>query len=574
MAKRGKIPYSPQPGWAIYLRTSDKEAQNPENSQGRQRHMIRRALLNDSNLPVSDEYIDNLTGRVSDRREGYQRMLQDARAGKFSHVAVENAERFGRNDAEALSAIDELYNFGVLVRFADYPDLDPIDPDDRIMVSLSFTLARRESIKTGQRARGGMFTKMRRGGYVGRAPDGYVNVERRVKGSEKLNYGRYDRRIELDKERCVIWRHAWDLLLTDRLTLDDICEELHVRGYRLRSGRPFVQIDEKGNRIYPKNTVSRIFHNWTYAGWVVSEQAEIPPKTIRGDWEPLISTEEFEHGLAILDKRNKKPNPQRKHVYLLTGLLYLERPGESGLTRLTGSTPNAQRKSGGTPYYCIKSSNINLQCQSIDERVAETIMRIQVDPDFLPSIRQHYTSEIAQQLGTVKPDEHQQVEAALRAVDEEEARTARLYAAGKITETVWDGLWREWQDRRQTLRYNLEALERQHEYHIDNLDAALTIISRIGVLYHQLDHKSQKRLLREMIERIIVDVEGAIIRIDLLPPFAYLHDLSCRTQLAAGDDAKKTKTSPLMAGSCSTPGLLGVPGGIRTHGLLFRRQAL
>jgi hypothetical protein len=389
-----------------------------------------------------------------------------------------------------------------------------------------------------------------------------------------MNYGRYNRWIELDPERSAIWRYAWNLLLTDKMTLDDICEALHERGYRLRSGRPFVQIDKKGNRTYPVNTLSRIFHNWTYAGWVVSEGAEIPPKTIQGDWEPLVTTDEFERGLAILDNRNTNRDPQHKHFYLLTGRLYVQRTGESKLTRLTGSTPNSRRKSGGTPYYCVRSTDINLPCQSIDEQVANAIMHIQVDPDLIPAIRQHYTDEIEQLVGTLKPDERQQVEAALRAVDEEEARTARLFAAGKITEAIWDGLWREWQDRRQRLRDNLEVLERQSEYHIDNLDAALHIISRIGVLYQQLDRKSQKKLLREMIERIVVDVEGTIIRIDLLPPFAYLHDLSCRTQAAAESEANQTKTSPVMAGSCSTLLPLGVPGGIRTHGLLFRRQAL
>jgi hypothetical protein len=259
----------------------------------------------------------------------------------------------------------------------------------------------------------------------------------------------------------------------------------------------------------------------------------------------------FEHGLAILEVRNNKRNRQHKHFYLLTGLLYLQRPNESKLLRLTGSTPKSRRKGGGTSYYCVRSTDINLQCQSIDEQVAKAIVHIQVDPALIPAIRQHYTDEIGQLLGTQKPSERQQVEAALHAVDEEEARTALLFAAGKITEVVWDGLWREWQDRRQTLRYNLEALERQHEYHIDNLDAALHIISRIGVLHHQLDRKQQKKLLLEIIERIVVDVEGAIVRIDLLPPFAYLHDLSRRTQQAAEDEAKKTKTSPITAGSCS-----------------------
>jgi DNA invertase Pin-like site-specific DNA recombinase len=531
MAKRGARIPAPQRGWAIYLRTSDKEVQNPANSQGRQRHAIQRALLDPSDLPVIGEYIDNLSGRVSDRREEYQRMLSDARAGKFSHVAVENAERFGRNDAEALSAIDELHKFAVSVRFADYPDLDPMDPDDRILVSLSFTLARRESIKLGQRTRGGIFTRLRRGGYIGHAPDGYIHMERRTPDAEKLDYGRYERWIELDPDRCVIWRIAWDLLLTNRYTLEEICEELHIRGYRLRSGRPFVQIDEKGNRTCASNALSRIFHTWTYAGWVVSEAADIPPKTIRGNWEPIVSTEEFEHGLAFLQRRNEHPNPQHRHIYLLTGLLYLEHPDHSKLIRLTGSTSNAGRENGGTSYYCVQRSDINLRCQRLDDRIAELIMHIQVDPELIPVLRECYTAEVTQQCGQLRPNERQQLEAALKAIDEEEARALRLFAAGKITETVWDGLWREWQDRRQMLLDNLDACERASEFHIDNLDSALHIISKIGVLYQQLERQQQKQLLREIVQRIVVDVEGTVLRIDLLPPFAYLHDLSHRVQI-------------------------------------------
>ena len=61
-------------------------------------------------------------------------------AGKFSHVIVERADRFGRNDTEALRAIDELHEFGVAVRFANQPDLNPMDPDDRVIVALTFTL--------------------------------------------------------------------------------------------------------------------------------------------------------------------------------------------------------------------------------------------------------------------------------------------------------------------------------------------------------------------------------------------------------------------------------------------------
>jgi DNA invertase Pin-like site-specific DNA recombinase len=67
-------------------------------------------------------------------------MLEDARQGKFSHVIVERADRFGRSDTHALRAIDEIDEFGVAVRFANQPDLDPMSPDDRVIVALSFTL--------------------------------------------------------------------------------------------------------------------------------------------------------------------------------------------------------------------------------------------------------------------------------------------------------------------------------------------------------------------------------------------------------------------------------------------------
>ncbi len=104
--KKSALP-PPIPGWAIYLRTSSEDHQKPELSRARQRSIIEGNVLAHSELSVIDEYIDVLTGKTPNRM-GYQRLLADARAGKFSHVIVERADRFGRNDTEALRAIDEL----------------------------------------------------------------------------------------------------------------------------------------------------------------------------------------------------------------------------------------------------------------------------------------------------------------------------------------------------------------------------------------------------------------------------------------------------------------------------------
>ena len=553
--RKKSTPHAPQPGWAVYLRTSSDENQKPEMSRARQKFTIEKNALERSSMPVFDEYIDVLTGKTPNRA-GYQRLLADARLGKFSHVIVERADRFGRNDTEALRAIDELHEYGVAVRFANQPDLDPQDPDDRVIVALSFTLARRESALLGIRVKGGLQAKRQSGGFCGVAPDGYRNVEEKVVGDAKRLQGGHHHWIEQDPERASVWRYAWKLLLENELTLEQICETLHAHGYRYRSGRPFVQVKPNGKRVANTSTLAAIFHNWTYAGWVTSKSGKVPPKTILGNWKPIVTTEDFERGLAILEQRDQKRGRERRHEYLLKGMIYFEPLDNVGLTRLTCSTSNASRSGGGTSYYCIARSDINFLCSSIDAQISMVLTKVQVDPDMLPAIRLAYTEDIAEKMGHLRPDERKQLTAALKAVDDEEVRMMRLYTAGKVTESLWDSQWQEWQDRRARIRISLEGLENQQQIHIDNLDSALKIIAQIGIVYNRLECSDQKELLRHMVERVIVDPAGQI-RMELRAPFAYLQDISDQVRNSAKSSGKgrKAKTarnsSGLGSGKCS-----------------------
>ncbi len=388
-------------------------------SQSRQRRAIEQSLTKHSELSIIGEYTDILSGRYANRA-GYQQMLTDARAGKFSHVAVENAERFGRNDAEALTVIDELDDLGIAIRFADYPDLDPVDPDDRILISLSFTLARRESIKLGQRTK---------------------------------------------------------------------------------------------------------------------------------------------RGLAILDKRSPGDARRRRHVYLLSGLIYLQNLDSLVMQRMTCSTSNPSRSGGGTSHYRIRGENINLLCSDVDALIRRQIEKIQIDPDQLIAVREHYLKEVHERIGYKHPDERSEIEANLQSINEEEKRAARLYAAGKITDQVWDDLWREWQHRRQTLKDNLDALEHKAAYHIDQLDDALHIISQIGLLYRGMELSDQKRLLKNIVSRVVVDAQGKLLRMELLPPFSYFRQISEKLN-EESDSSENRRTR--KTGSCSTKVLSSTPDRIRT----------
>jgi hypothetical protein len=69
------------------------------------------------------------------------------------------------------------------------------------------------------------------------------------------------------------------------------------------------------------------WHNWVYAGRVESQAQNILPKMIRGKWEPIVTTEEFERGLAILEKRNERL--LRKGIVTPNGFRGLDQQGNN-----------------------------------------------------------------------------------------------------------------------------------------------------------------------------------------------------------------------------------------------------
>jgi predicted site-specific integrase-resolvase len=107
MAKKKQKQITLTQGWAIYLRTSTDDAQNPKNSQQHQKHNVMRSLVGPSSLPVINVYSEVQSGRNPDRKQ-YQRMLQDAKLGRFSHIGVNETSRFGRDAAEALRAVKRI----------------------------------------------------------------------------------------------------------------------------------------------------------------------------------------------------------------------------------------------------------------------------------------------------------------------------------------------------------------------------------------------------------------------------------------------------------------------------------
>lgn len=378
------------PGWATYLRVSDEDKQSPERSFAMQRKRIQDQLLGPSEFPFNHEYRDMLTG-TNPNRADYQQLLADAQSGKFSHLGLYRADRFGRNAVEGLQAATSLISLGIKIRVANMPSLTPEEPDGFFMFLIQMGLAQREVDVLAQRTADGMDAKLRAGGWPQKAPDGYVNKERQVSSNK------YERWVEKDPEYNHVIREAWDLLLTSRYTLEQICEKLLAKGYTRASGRPWAWNDPKtGTRRYGKSLLHKIYHKPFYAGWVVSERFGIKMGEVRGQWEPTVSTAEYERGVEILHEHDAQKSRFKKRFYLLRQVLWVRVNGKE--YKMYGSTPSGRSRSYA--YYITHAKpngeSIHIPCDTVDDQIKGWLAGLTIDPGKIPAIREVYVNEIKQ----------------------------------------------------------------------------------------------------------------------------------------------------------------------------------
>ena len=60
---------------------------------------------------------EGITGTRADKRDDFQRMMRDCRAGRIDRILVKSISRFGRNSADCIEAVRELKMLGIAVAF-------------------------------------------------------------------------------------------------------------------------------------------------------------------------------------------------------------------------------------------------------------------------------------------------------------------------------------------------------------------------------------------------------------------------------------------------------------------------
>jgi len=70
-------------------------------------------------------------------------------------------------------------------------------------------------------------------------------------------------------------------------------------------------------------------------------------------------------------------------------------------------------------------------------------------------------------------------------------------------------------------------------------------------VYKKLERSDQKELLRQMVERVVVDPEGMIIRLELRPPFGHLRQVTEKVRKGGGSAVEGKTKANSKVGKCS-----------------------
>jgi len=164
-------------------------------------------------------------------------------------------------------------------------------------------------------------------------------------------------------------------------------------------------------------------------------------------------------------------------IIFLKGLFHFERPDHGGLVKLTCSTSNSSRSGGGTSYYCITRSNVNFLCSA--NRKARYRLNCRGSKLIPISCRRYApfnTRDVAENMGHLRRTNENSWKMHSKAIEEERS-TYGVAVCGRQDQwnLYWDGMWREWQDRRHQIRFTMESLQARHEVHIKIWTQALTI---------------------------------------------------------------------------------------------------
>ena len=373
----------------LYLRLSRDDGDKEESgSITGQRELLRDYI---SQHPELREYairIDDGFSGSTFERPGFQKMIEDVKAGRTDCIVVKDLSRFGRNYLDAGEYIEKIFPF-LGVRFIavndNYDSLGERKSSDDLIIPFKNLINEAYCRDISMKIRPQLEIKRKNGQFLGSfAAFGYLKDEQ-------------------DKNKLVVDQYAADIVRDifkwklEGISPQDIADALNKLGvlspmeYKRSLGMKYTtSFKTSAKAAWSAGTVIRILKNPIYTGVLIQGKETTPSYKVhkriakdKSEWtviedshEAIISEIDFDSVQKVL-KCDTRRSPDDKAVGLFSGMLFC---GDCGASMVRKTVPAGEKK---YVYYVCSAHKQDKSCSP--HRMRDTALEEIV----LDSLRQH-----------------------------------------------------------------------------------------------------------------------------------------------------------------------------------------
>jgi DNA invertase Pin-like site-specific DNA recombinase len=499
----------------LYVRQSSTfQVQNNLESQKLQYAMRDRLCsLGWCDIEVIDEDLGrSASGTVT--RAGFERMVAEVCLGQVGAVAAREVSRFARNSREWQKLVE-------VCRVVDTLLIDqemvytPRQSNDRLLLGLKGSLNEYELDLLRQRSVEARREKAKRGELIVASPAGYIKGEDRLEKDPDLRV----------QERVLLVFSKFVELGSARQTLLWFLEH----GLQVPVSAPRDQVVWRRPRY---TTIYKMLTNPVYAGAyaygrtehsVQYEQGEARRRSRRkprGQWWALIRDthegyiswkqfEEIEHMMINNVHVSDRSGTAKRGLALLAGLLRCRRCGRKVMVAYTGKEPYVLR------YVCHRSALDNGEPPCItfaglglDEAISHELMAV-LEPAAINA------AALAAEQATVQQEEIISVlKRELEATRYSARRAEKQYEAtdpdNRLVASELERRWNGALEKVQQLEMRIEQVMRGRQGMPTTKEEFESLAGDLEAVWKhpETDVRLKKRIVRTLIEEVVVDVDG------------------------------------------------------------------
>ena len=492
---------------AIYARVSDKSQDGEDKTSISEQIGEMETYCERKGLTITTRYQE--VGRGwSKKRPEFQRMLADARKGRFDTIVCWKSDRLSRGmyPAAALMEVVEAHQIRLEA---------VMDAIDMKTFGLMAAIGKIELDNFRERS-----TMGKRGtAKQGRVPTGNLPYAYRI--------GDYSR-PEVVEEQAEVVRRIFHMYVHEGMRAYSIAVRLTDEGIPTQSGK----------LLWLQSRVHHILGNATYTGsWVYGKYRHVSTEDgmkvydqPKDTWieipvPQVIDDETWERAQALKKQRSVKAKRNTNVLYLLQHLL---KCGECGrnfharCTRVTTNVRNGKRYRYELPtpsryYMCNGMQSMRLRCRErpyiraerLEEPIWSEVKRVIQNPDLIVAGIDTLGSQGSDGL----EEEITQAERDLRSIQMEEDRAIRLFVSGKITEIQLDVQRKFITERLESARAKLDDYRAKEASGTEKRQLMETVLAwtrEVGEGLDELTDEQRKEILQMIVEQVVIDRDNNV----------------------------------------------------------------